>query len=40
MNMNSVLGDTGNILKLVLGFVLLLSDGRGPLAAVGPLFTL
>lgn len=41
MNMNSVWGDSGNILKLVLGFMLLISDGKGPLvAAVGPLFTL
>lgn len=34
--MNLVWGDTGNMLKLVLGFVLLISDGKGPLAAVGP----
>lgn len=34
--MNSVWGDTGNMLKLVLGFVLLISDGKGPLATVGP----
>lgn len=40
MSMNSVWGDTGNILKPVLGFVLLISVGKGPLGAVGPLFTL